>query len=40
MPFESLKHHQYSYQSDIWAVGLTFYEMLHGKLPWKSKTQK
>lgn len=27
----------YSYKCDIWSLGLIFYQMLYGKLPWISK---
>jgi serine/threonine protein kinase len=38
MPYESLVGNVYSFKSDIWAIGVTFLEMLAGKTPWKSKT--
>ena len=25
---------KYTNKSDLWSVGLIFYEMLHGKTPW------
>lgn len=34
---EALKKNQYSYMSDIWAIGMIFYEMLTGLNPWKNK---
>ena len=40
MPLESLADNVYSFKSDIWAIGVTFLEMLIGKAPWKSKTEK
>lgn len=40
MPYESLVGNLYSFKSDIWAIGVTFLEMLTGKTPWKSKTEK
>ena len=27
-------------QSDIWALGIIFYEMLTGSTPWKAKNEK
>ena len=39
MPFESLAYNQYNYKSDLWAIGITFLEMLIGRTPWKSKTE-
>jgi serine/threonine protein kinase len=29
----------YSPKSDVWAIGVIFYEMLTGKTPWKAKTE-
>lgn len=40
MPHESLVDNLYSYKSDIWAIGVTFLEMITGKVPWRSKTEK
>ena len=40
MPPEALNENKYSYKSDIWAIGVIFYELLTGKAPWKAKTQK
>lgn len=40
MPPESLKHNEYSFKSDIWALGVIFYEMLFGQTPWKANTEK
>ena len=38
MPPEALIHNKYSFKSDIWAIGVIFYEMLTGKAPWKAKS--
>jgi serine/threonine protein kinase len=38
MPPEALNDNKYSFKSDIWALGVIFYEMLTGKTPWKAKT--
>ena len=37
---EALTRNVYSFKSDIWAIGVTFYEMLVGRVPWRSKTEK
>jgi serine/threonine protein kinase len=29
---------KYTNKSDIWAIGITFYEMLYGRTPWKAKS--
>jgi len=29
----------YSFKSDVWAIGVIFYEMLTGKTPWRAKTE-
>lgn len=34
MPPESLEKSIYSFKSDIWAIGVIFYEMLTGNMPW------
>ena len=39
MPLEALNDNQYSSKSDIWAIGVIFYEMLTGHTPWKAKTE-
>jgi serine/threonine protein kinase len=38
MPYEALNDNIYSYKSDIWAIGVIFYEMLTGRTPWRAKT--
>ena len=40
MPPEALNENKYSFKSDIWALGVIFFEMLTGKTPWKAKTEK
>ena len=37
---ESLKRNEYSYKTDLWSVGVIFFEMLTGETPWKAKTEK
>ena len=39
MPLEALNDNQYSSKSDIWAIGVIFFEMLTGHTPWKAKTE-
>lgn len=38
MPPEALVNNKYSFKSDIWALGVIFFEMLTGKAPWKAKS--
>jgi serine/threonine protein kinase len=40
MPPEALLHNRYSYKSDIWALGVIYYEMLFGRVPWNARTEK
>lgn len=40
MPPEALNDNKYSYKSDIWAIGVIFFELLTGRTPWKAKTEK
>jgi len=35
-----LNENKYSFKSDIWALGVIYYEMLTGKTPWRAKTEK
>lgn len=39
MPPEALSNNAYSYKSDIWAIGVIFYEMLTGSTPWTGRTE-
>lgn len=39
MPPEALNSNRYSHKSDIWAIGVIFYEMLAGVTPWSGKTE-
>ena len=39
MPYEALTDNIYSFKSDIWAIGVIFYEMLTGRTPWRAKTE-
>jgi serine/threonine protein kinase len=38
MSIQQLKRTQYSNKCDIWALGLIFYQMLHGEMPWVAQT--
>lgn len=40
MPPEALNGNKYSFKSDVWAIGVIFYELLTGRVPWKAKTEK
>lgn len=40
MPPESLYFNKYSYKTDIFSIGIIFYEMLTGMTPWPSKSEK
>ena len=37
---ESLKRNEYTLKTDIWALGVIFFEMLMGETPWKAKNEK
>lgn len=36
---EALKRNEYSYKSDIWAIGIIVYEMLTGDTPWQAENE-
>lgn len=33
-----LNHQNYTNKSDLWSVGLIYYEMLHGATPWPASS--
>lgn len=37
---ESLRRNQYSFKTDLWAIGVIFYEMLTSQTPWRAKNEK
>jgi serine/threonine protein kinase len=37
---ESLRKNEYSFKTDIWALGIIFFEMLTGDTPWRAKNEK
>jgi serine/threonine protein kinase len=39
MPIESLDKNEFTHKSDIFAIGVVFYEMLHGTMPWEATSQ-
>ena len=40
MSMESLKQNKYSIKTDIFSIGIIAYEMLTGKTPWESRSEK
>ena len=34
-----LNHQKYTNKSDLWSVGLIYYELLHGYTPWPAKNE-
>jgi serine/threonine-protein kinase len=40
MPYESLSDKKFSTQSDLFAIGVIWYELLTGKTPFQASTEK
>jgi serine/threonine protein kinase len=40
MPPEALKENLYSFSSDVWAVGVIFFEMMKGCPPWRARSEQ
>jgi serine/threonine protein kinase len=36
---ELLSRQKYTSKCDIWALGLVYYEMLYGRIPWNTKSE-
>ncbi len=39
MSIQVLKNQDYTSKCDIWALGMIFYEALHGRTAWTAKSQ-
>jgi serine/threonine protein kinase len=37
---QSIMQNKYSEKSDIWSLGVIFYEMLYGAVPWNAPSEK
>ena len=37
---QALKNNIYSFKSDIWSLGVVYYEMLYGVTPWQANTER
>ena len=40
LPPEVLKNQKYNSKSDLWALGVLYFEMLYGKIPWAGQDMK
>ena len=39
MSLQMLRNEKYTSKCDIWALGLLYYEMLYGRVPWNGKSE-
>jgi serine/threonine-protein kinase ULK/ATG1 len=37
---QALRENKYSFKSDIWALGVLYYETLYGEVPWDAPSEK
>lgn len=37
MPPEALRENKYSFESDVWGIGVIAYQLVYGRVPWKDK---
>jgi serine/threonine protein kinase len=40
MPPEALKENVYSVSCDVWAIGIIFYQLLKGSVPWRAISEQ
>ncbi|CAD8119384.1 unnamed protein product [Paramecium sonneborni] len=40
MPPQALTENKYSEKSDVWSLGVMFYQILNGKVPWQAGTEQ